>query len=1708
MTFTWSGSRSSHGIDYEKDLALTLFVAASLEERTFRLATEMNVAGKFDDAVLILDDRKEVWFFQAKHSQTLNGKIEFQEFFPLSLDENTQFSLPMYIQSFLNVSQRSEFKNYKKRFIIYSNKSINENTRDKLGELVDIQNCALNDSLEKKVFIRSSEKFEPKAEKIPDLLNKITELPVAIKDAIIELQKTGTVKGILRKYTTPLRSILEIDGTVRFSETFTENDDDINQQWLWNELQTYFTSKRLSDVEFHKKIDKRMLQNKSGETSFPRFIKESDLRSFFDCLVICTDQPDKLFRLRDSIIASAVGDWIHEKDRGLFSDRTKFHGIFEKEFDIWYMVTNMDGNQKPFLNSNEGNKCVHMAKAEVRRTLQNFTEADFSSYVERKLILQNGQILTEGGFVSILEQSSGRNDYYVLVGEPGVGKTTFMKKLAHSLQTDFNKHVYLIWLSRLFKKYEAENDILTLIKSTISKSIQRIIQRSLESCPQQCYILLDGFDEIDNSYQGSAIKLVKEAFYKNNIRVFISSRNHFKEILEKDLHAKALNLVPLVEEEQLLFLKNYWDISSGINEMDFDRFQRFAKHVLKALHDNIHSAHFRFTGIPLMIRMLAEVYNKKFEEYWKSSNANVTEILDSKTRFSVLHLYENVVNKSFNIFVKKINNEEGYATVDSKILKFFKNNLEKFYRAHEFIAINQINIPQLRNSLSYDDSVTILENMLQILDNGEKSLLINISNKNQLEFTHLSFAEYFHSKFLYERVSECETILFEVLKKYEVVRTFFFSMVEENWEKSSLQMNTINRICHNNPEIMYLACSGGYESILKELLGHHQARVLFWSFKSRTLLHAAVESKRENILKLILCEHRFGYCTPHAANNNTMNTYETKININTPDSWGALAIHIAVSDRNKPFVEMLAQHGANINAQGFGGDTPLHYAAQKGDWEMIEMLTIKYEANLNIRGDKGRTVLHIAASTSDLSIVKMMIEKFSCDINVKDQRGNTSLHYAVMHSTWEMVKMLIDEYNIDYNLANEDGQTLIHLAAQRGNIDIVKMLIDDYVTDVNKQDNDGNTPILLAAHLRKWEMVNMMIDKYSVDYKIANKFGRSLIHLMVESRSKEIVKTFIDNYSVDINAQDNDGNTLLLFAAKYGKWEMVKMLIGNDFKYSDYKISNKNGQTLIHLAVKGGNMEIVKMLVDGYEAGVNEQDNDGNTPLLLSVEFRMWDIVNMLIDQYSADCKTANKYGKSVIHLVAQIGNKKILKTLIDNCLVDINVQDNDGNTPLLLAAKFRKWGMVNMLIGKYSADYKTANKYGKSLIHSVVQCGSKEMLKILIDDYSVDINVQDNDGNTPLLLAAESNAWVVVNILIGRYSVDYKTANKYGKSLIHLAAQGGKKEIVKMLMNDHEANVNTQDNDGNTPLLLAAEFRMWDIVNMLIVEYSADCKTANKYGKSVIHVAAQIGNKKIVGMLMEDCEAEVNTQDNDGNTPLLLAAEFRMWDIVNMLIDKYSADFKTANKYGKTLIHLAVQNGNKEILKVLIDDLLFDVKAQDKEGKTPLHYAVARFQWIYPDVFEDMLKMLSDEFVAVQDNTPLHFAATHFKWETVQMFTKKCTANTKISNVSGRKVICFEDEEGNKEIVKMLIDDYAAYVNAQDNDGNTPLHLAAINKKWGMVEMLIDRYNADYRIANKQGTTLIHLAAETDNKQIVKMLFHDEVADVNMQDEKGKTPL
>ena len=81
------------------------------------------------------------------------------------------------------------------------------------------------------------------------------------------------------------------------------------------------------------------------------------------------------------------------------------------------------------------------------------------------------------------------------------------------------------------------------------------------------------------------------------------------------------------------------------------------------------------------------------------------------------------------------------------------------------------------------------------------------------------------------------------------------------------------------------------------------------------------------------------------------------------------------------------------------------------------------------------------------------------------------------------------------------------------------------------------------------------------------------------------------------------------------------------------------------------------------------------------------------------------------------------------------------------------------------------------------------------------------------------------------------------------------------------------------------------------------------------------------------------------------------------------------------------------------------------------------------------------------------------------------------------------------------------ADLEARNNDGSTPLHVAVTSDSTENVDVLIDIYGASINAVNKRGDTPLHLAAAAGNTDMVKLLTSNPLCDVNITNESNETP-
>jgi ankyrin repeat protein len=117
--------------------------------------------------------------------------------------------------------------------------------------------------------------------------------------------------------------------------------------------------------------------------------------------------------------------------------------------------------------------------------------------------------------------------------------------------------------------------------------------------------------------------------------------------------------------------------------------------------------------------------------------------------------------------------------------------------------------------------------------------------------------------------------------------------------------------------------------------------------------------------------------------------------------------------------------------------------------------------------------------------------------------------------------------------------------------------------------------------------------------------------------------------------------------------------------------------------------------------------------------------------------------------------------------------------------------------------------------------------------------------------------------------------------------------------------------------------------------------------------------------------------------------------------------------------------------------------------------------------------------------------------------------ANPKATDVFGNTLLHKQCHNGNMKNANYLINHYNADVNAKNDEGRTPLHLACTN--WDglkMVKFLIEEKRADPTVTCNRQETALHYAAYSNSQCIVKYLIEEQRLDIEATDNEGRTAL
>lgn len=129
----------------------------------------------------------------------------------------------------------------------------------------------------------------------------------------------------------------------------------------------------------------------------------------------------------------------------------------------------------------------------------------------------------------------------------------------------------------------------------------------------------------------------------------------------------------------------------------------------------------------------------------------------------------------------------------------------------------------------------------------------------------------------------------------------------------------------------------------------------------------------------------------------------------------------------------------DVHAKNNNDETPLHNAAEKGQFQVVEaLLAAGADVNAKQNSFSDNTPFHVAALLGNTKVVEALLAS-SANVHAKNKRGETSLHEAAEEGQIEIVKALLVA-GADTEAMNKYGETPLDLARKRGKTEVVKIL--------------------------------------------------------------------------------------------------------------------------------------------------------------------------------------------------------------------------------------------------------------------------------------------------------------------------------------------------------------------------------------------------------------------------------------------------------------------------------------------------------------------------------------------------------------------------------------------------------------------------------------------------------------------------------------------
>ncbi|XP_005052748.1 PREDICTED: ankyrin repeat domain-containing protein 27 [Ficedula albicollis] len=402
----------------------------------------------------------------------------------------------------------------------------------------------------------------------------------------------------------------------------------------------------------------------------------------------------------------------------------------------------------------------------------------------------------------------------------------------------------------------------------------------------------------------------------------------------------------------------------------------------------------------------------------------------------------------------------------------------------------------------------------------------------------------------------------------------------------------------------------------------------------------------------------------------------------------------------------------------------------------------------------------------------------------------------------------------------------------------------------------------------------------------------------------------------------------------------------------------------------------------------------------------------------------------------------------------------------------------VERLLSQGDSDKDTVQK----MCHPLCYCDKCEKLVSgkLNDPSIITPFSRDDRGYTPLHIAAICGQTSLVDLLVAKGAIVNAT-DYHGSTPLHLACQKGYQNVTLLLLH-YKASSDVQDNNGNTALHLACTYGHEDCVKALVYYDVHSCRLdiGNEKGDTALHIAARWGYQGIIEVLLQN-GANPEIQNRMKETSLQCALNSKILSLMELNYLTFERG-QSASESPLRSPQRSAETFSRGSSVSSLSSASTDIRQEEVKNS-------------YKEV-EKLLRAVADG--------DLEMVRYLLEWVEEDLEDEDDTASISKPEFCHPLCQCSKCGPAQKKFSRICANGLG--VNVSNQDGFTPLHMAALHGHGELAALLL-RHGANASAKNAQLAAPLHLACQRGHSQVVKCLM-DYNAKQNKKDIYGNTPL